>query len=235
MSGESRALAVVAHPDDIEVNAAGTIAKWVQHGTAVTYLLVTSGDAGGSGSIPACNLAAVRRAEQLAAAELLGVHDVRFLEGHRDGTVQVTDQLICEIVKVIREIRPQRVMSMSPERDWRRLHQGHPDHLAVGEATIRAVYPASRNPFAYSELLEAGLAPWTVDELWIQAHPSPNHAEDVTALMDLKSQAVLAHTSQFPAPDEILDLIRRSMLADAATFGMGRDRLAEAFLRVPTR
>ncbi len=233
--GQNRVLAVVAHPDDIDVNAAGTIAKWVAAGAAVTYLLVTSGDAGGFGSVPACDLVRTRRTEQLAAARLLGVEDVRFLEGYHDGTVHVTDELVRDIVRAIRDVRPHVVMGMSPERDWRRLHQGHPDHLAVGEATIRAVYPASRNPFAFPELIAEGLLEWTVHEMWLQAHPTPNHAEDVTDLADLKTRAVLAHASQFPDPEAIVDLMRRTMLGDAAVFGMGHGRLAEAFLRVPTR
>ncbi len=226
-----RALAVTAHPDDVDYNAAGTVAKWVKSGVQVTYLLVTSGDAGGSGEIPAAQIPAVRRREQCEAAGTLGVHDVRFLDGYRDGHVQVGDELVRDITRVIRDVRPHRVMALSPERDWTHVHQGHPDHLAVGEATARAVYPAARTALMFPELLEQeNLAPWTVEELWVQAHPRANHAEDVTDEFDLKVRAILAHASQFPDTEAVPGLLRDRLSRDAQAMGLPKDRLAERFL-----
>lgn len=228
-----RILAVAAHPDDIDVNAGGTISKWVKSGAEVSYLVVTSGDAGGDGSVSRQEISSTRRREQIASAQLLGVSDVRFLEGYLDGRIQVTDGLVCDIVRVIRQLRPHRVLAMSPERDWLRIHQGHPDHLAVGEATVQAVYPASRNPFAFPELLDVeSLAAWSVAELWLQAHPHPNHHEDITEEFDLKEQALRMHVSQFSDPEMIGNVLRRRHLLDAETVGLAPGRLVESFLRV---
>jgi LmbE family N-acetylglucosaminyl deacetylase len=158
---------------------------------------------------------------------------VRFLDGYRDGHVEVGDQLVRDITRVVRDVRPHRVIAMSPERDWFRVYQGHPDHLAVGEATARAIYPAARNPFVFPELIEQeNLCAWTVEELWVQAHPRANHAEDVTDEFDLKMQAILAHASQLPNPDGIADLLRDQHSRDAEALGLSKDRLAEPFLKV---
>jgi LmbE family N-acetylglucosaminyl deacetylase len=233
MYEQIRALAVMAHPDDIDFNAAGTIAKWVHEGVAVTYLLVTSGEAGGHRSVSREEIATTRRREQCEAARVVKVDDVRFLEGYRDGHVEVTADLVRDIVRVIRQVRPHRVMAMSPERDWFRIHQGHPDHLAVGEATARAVYPAARNPFAFPELTEReALEEWTVDEYWIQAHPRPNHAEDITDEFHLKLRALHAHESQLPDPDALEGHIRALLESNAAGMGLPEGRLAETFLKV---
>ncbi len=231
----TRALAVLAHPDDIDFNAAGTMAKWVKDGLEVTYLLVTSGDAGGFGSVSRNEIASTRRREQIEAARIVGVTDVRFLEGYPDGKVQVTEDLVKDIVRVIRDVRPHRVMSMSAERDWYHIHQGHPDHLAVGEATARAVYPAARNPYAFPELKQEGLAAWTVEELWIQAHPRPNHAEDIADELELKTKAVLAHVSQHPDPGALPDALLSRMHDNAESMGLPRDRIVETFLKVSAR
>ena len=104
----------------------------------------------------------IREREQRAAADALGVKDVRFLDGYRDGWLEPTPELQREITQVIRQVRPHRILTSSPDRNWDRIAASHPDHLAAGEATVRAVYPAARNPFAFPELLAEGLEPWTV-------------------------------------------------------------------------
>jgi LmbE family N-acetylglucosaminyl deacetylase len=228
-----RALAVTAHPDDVDFNAAGTVAKWVKRGVRVTYLIVTSGDSGCSFNLPRSDIAFTRRREQCDAARAVGVQDVRFLDDYQDGHVQVCDALVRDITRVIRDVRPHRVLAMSPDRDWFRVHQGHPDHLAVGEATARAVYPAARNAHVFPELAEEeNLSAWTVQELWVQAHPQANHAEDITDEFELKLQAVLAHVSQFPDAGDITDHLRSQMSRDAEAYGLAKDRLAERFLKV---
>ncbi len=192
-----RALVVAAHPDDIDFGSAGTVATWVDAGTKVSYLLVTYGDAGGFDETPREETPRIREAEQRAAAAAVGVADVRFLTGYQDGYVEVTHELVRDISRAIRQVRPQRVLAQSPERWWARLPASHHDHLATGEATVRAVYPAARNPFAYPELLEReGLEPWAVPELWLVAHPHPNHWVDITQVLDRKLAALQAHVSQ---------------------------------------
>ena len=107
-------------------------------------------------------MAALRQDEQRAAAAVVGVSDVRFL-GHPDGRVQATLELRRDISRVIRQVRPERVITQSPERNWDFIFASHPDHLAAGEAAVCAVYPDARNPFAHPELLDdEGLEPWTV-------------------------------------------------------------------------
>src|SRR6476661_8874555 len=165
-----RALVVVAHPDDADFGAAGTIAGWTDAGIAVTVLVCTRGEQGGFDETAREQMPAIREAEQRAAAAAVGVEDVRFLTGYRDGWLEPTFDLERDIVRVIRQVRPQRVLAQSPERNWDRIGAGHPDHLASGEAAVRAIYPAARNPFAWPELMsDEGLEPWTVKELWLMA------------------------------------------------------------------
>ncbi len=176
-----RVLVVMAHPDDVDFGAAGTVAQWTKAGISVTYGIVTDGDAGGfDPSVPRSQIPAIRRAEQRAAAAEIGVSDVHFL-GYRDGDVSVTQDLRRDISRLIRQVRPQRMLIQSPDRNWDRIPASHPDHLATGEAAIRAIYPDARNPFAHPELLQdEGLQDWVVPEVWLMASPTPNHYVDVT-------------------------------------------------------
>ncbi len=227
-----RALVVTAHPDDADFGAAGTVARWTSTGTAVTYLVLTDGQAGGfDDAIDRTEIPTIRRREQRAAAAAVGVDEVRFL-GAVDGELEVTRGLVCEISAVIRQVRPQRVLTQSPERDWRRLARSHPDHLAAGEATVQAVYPAARNPYAFPELRERGLEAWSVPELWLAAHPAPDHAVDVTDTFDAKISAVLSHRSQHPDPDKLRTMLEGALGDTAQSFGLPSGRLAEAFLVV---
>jgi LmbE family N-acetylglucosaminyl deacetylase len=161
-------LVVTAHPDDVDFGAAGTVATFTGRGVPVTYCLCTSGDAGGDDrSVPRPAMAALREAEQAAAAEAVGVKDLVFLH-HPDGRLQPTLELRRDISRVIRQVRPDLVIGQSPQRNFARIYASHPDHLAAGEATLCAVYPDARNPFAHPELLEEeSLEPWTTREVWL--------------------------------------------------------------------
>ncbi len=161
--GIRRALVVTAHPDDVDFGAAGTVAAFTSAGVDVTYCIVTNGDAGGSDrTMSRAEMAALRQDEQRAAAAVVGVSDVRFL-AHPDGMVQASVELRRDISRVIRQVRPERVITQSPERNWDAIFASHPDHLAAGEAAVCAVYPDARNPFAHPELLDdEGLEPWSV-------------------------------------------------------------------------
>jgi LmbE family N-acetylglucosaminyl deacetylase len=230
-------LVVMAHPDDVDFWAAGTVALWVRSGVQVTYLLVTSGDAGGfdptpgntAGGRPAA-MATRRRDEQQRAAEALGVHDVRFLDGFRDGQVTVSDRLVKPITRTIREVRPNLVLAPSPERTWTDIRLSHPDHLAVGEATARAVYPFARNPFAFPDLAE--LPAFEVRELWLQGDPRPDHAVDVTSVWEERMAALMAHTSQHPDPGNAAGRAVREAEAVAAKWGLPAGHRAEEFRRI---
>ena len=231
--GVERVLVVAAHPDDIDFGAAGTVAAHTQAGVEVTYLVCTDGDAGGfDRDVPRGEIPGMRRAEQQAAAKELGVDDVRFL-GYRDGYLSATQELRREISRVIRQVRPQRVLVQSPERNWELMPASHPDHLAAGEATVAAVYPDARNPFAHPQLLlEEGLDAWVVAELWLMAHPTSDHAVDVTDTFDRKLAALRAHVSQTGHMDDLEEMLRDWLGAHAREAGLGEGRLAEVFKRV---
>ena len=171
----------------------------------------------------------IREAEQRAAAAAIGVAQVGFLDGYADGTLTPSLGLRRDITRVIRRFRPDRILTSSPLHRWERIAgPSHPDHLAVGEATTCAIYPDARNPFAFPELMQDGLEPWVVREVWFQGGPAPDHAVDVTELIDLKIAALRAHTSQTAHMD--LDRVLAERLGTTArAAGLPEGRLAEAF------
>jgi LmbE family N-acetylglucosaminyl deacetylase len=229
-----RVLCVLAHPDDVDFGSAGTIASWTAAGTEVTYCIVTDGDAGGFDETPREQMPALRRAEQQAAAATVGVTDVRFL-GYPDGRLELTLDLRRDISRVIRQVRPHRVLTTSPERFWDRIGASHPDHMTVGESTLRAVYPDARNAFAFPELLEdEGLGAWTVSEVWLGASPRADHAVDVTDLYDQKLAALRCHVTQVSHMPDLDKLLTDWMGGTARQFGLPDGRLAEAFHVVHT-
>jgi LmbE family N-acetylglucosaminyl deacetylase len=226
-----RILVVTAHPDDVDFGSAGTVASWTKAGYEVTYCIVTNGDAGGfDPAVPRSEIAGIRQAEQRAAAATVGVSDVRFL-GYPDGRVVPSLELRRDIARVIRQVRPQRVLTQSPQRNYERVYASHPDHLAVGEAALCAIYPDARNPFAHPELLaDEGLDAWTVPETWLMAAPGAAQVVDVTDLYETKLAALLSHASQLPGvPGELDKVLRDWMAANAAAGGLPEGRLAEAF------
>jgi LmbE family N-acetylglucosaminyl deacetylase len=227
----ARVLVVTAHPDDVDFAAAGTVAAWTQAGVEVAYCIVTSGDAGGYDDTPRDRMAPLREAEQRAAAKEVGVSDVRFL-GYPDGRLTPSLELRRDISREIRRVRPGRVLTASPEIWWRRLGASHPDHRAVGEATVAAVYPDARNPFAHPELLaEEGLEPWSVRELWLMAAPDEriDHIVDVTDTVERKIAALRAHASQTAHMTDLEERIRSLGGTWARRFGLAAGRIGEAF------
>ena len=232
----ARVLSITAHPDDVDFGAAGTIARWTEAGIEVTYCVVTDGDAGGfDEDFPRAEMAPLRRAEQIAAAKCVGVHDVRFL-GYPDGRVEATLDLRRDLARVIRQVRPDRVVCPSPERNYARMGASHPDHRAVGSAALDAVYPDARNPFAFPELAGAeGLAAWTVGEVWIAGSPAPDHYVDVTATFTRKIAALRAHQSQTGHLDDLDERIRGWLTRAAALGGLPEGHLAEAFQVLDTQ
>ncbi len=231
----SRVLCVAAHPDDLDFGACGTISGFVDAGLEVTYLLCTRGDQGGFDDTPREQMPVIREREQRAAAAAVGVTDVRFLEGFRDGWLDPTHELQREIVRVIRHVRPERMLIQSPERNWARIGASHPDHLAAGEASIRAVYPAARNAFAYPELLaDEGLQPWSVQEVWLMADPNPDHFIPINAVFDRKLAALHEHHSQTSHMADLESMLRSWGERMAQLAGLPEGTLAEAFRVVST-
>jgi LmbE family N-acetylglucosaminyl deacetylase len=231
----ARILVIVAHPDDVDFGSAGTIARWTDAGIEVSYCVVTNGDAGGSDrSVSRADMAVIRQAEQTAAAKQVGVHDLHFL-GYPDGLVEPTTGLRRDLARVIRLLRPDRVVCPSPERNYGRIGVGHPDHRAVGSAALDAVYPDARNPFAFPELLaDEKLEPWTVQEVWISGSPSPTHYVDITDTFGRKMAALRSHASQISDPQALEERLRNGLSRAAAQAGLPEGRLAESFQVLPT-
>jgi LmbE family N-acetylglucosaminyl deacetylase len=225
-----RALVVTAHPDDVDFGAAGTVAAWTQAGITVSYCIITDGDAGGfDPAVPRDQIAGIRQAEQRAAAAVLDVSELTFL-GYPDGRLTVSIELRRDISRVIRQVRPQRVLLQSPERNWLRIGASHPDHLAAGEAALCAVYPDARNPFAHPELLATeGLAAYAVPEVWVMAGNDPGHYMDVTDTYDRKVAALREHASQMEGVADLDGLLRTWLGRNASAAGWPEGRLAEAF------
>ncbi len=232
--GVERILVVTAHPDDVDFGAAGSVAVWTHAGVEVAYCIATDGDAGGSDrSVSRTEMAVVRREEQREAARVVGVSDVTFL-GFPDGRLTPGLDLRQAIAGVIRRFRPDRVVAQSPERNWSRIYASHPDHLAAGEAAICAVYPDARNPFAFPALLEEGLEPHSVPELWVMTTERADRVVDATEFFDLKLAALRSHRSQVGDGEHLGELLRTWMSGTALAAGLPEGRLAEAFHVVDT-
>ncbi|GAA4096554.1 PIG-L deacetylase family protein [Nonomuraea soli] len=230
-----RVLTVTAHPDDIDFGSAGTIAGLTDRGVEVTYLLVTDGDAGGNErTLDNGGMAELRRAEQTAAAKHVGVTDLRFL-GYSDGTVVQSLDLRRDIARVIRQVRPDVVITHHPERNYQFIAPSHPDHRAVGGSTLDAVYPDARNPYAFPELLkDEGLEAWTVREVWLTSGPTPDHFVDITANVDRKIAALLSHQSQVAHVTGFEESVKGRFLEWGKRAGLPEGGYAEAFQIVPT-
>lgn len=231
----SRVLAIAAHPDDLDFAAAGTVARWTACGVTVTYVIVTDGGAGvAPNGVERDQVAAIRRREQRAAAAATGVHDVRFL-GYDDGELTVTTELRRDLCRIIRQVRPQRMLIQCPERNWDRIATSHPDHLAAGEAAMRAIYPDARSRNAHATLVDdEALEPWAVSEVWAMGSPRPTVAIDITDLVDVKLAAVQAHASQTAAMGDLRDVIEVRGRRAAMSAGLADGRLCEAFAAVAT-
>jgi LmbE family N-acetylglucosaminyl deacetylase len=225
-----RVLVVAAHPDDVDFGSAGTVAGWTDAGIEAIYCIVTDGDAGGSDpSVSRAEMVTLRHAEQTAAAKQVGVHDLRFL-GYPDGRVEATLGLRKDLSRVIRQVRPDRLVCPSPERNYLRLGVSHPDHRAVGSAALDAVYPDARNQFAFPELLaDEGLEPWKVREVWIGGGTAPNHYVDITETFPRKVAALRAHVSQTGQMEDLEGMLRSWLSRAASQGGLPEGRLAEVF------
>jgi LmbE family N-acetylglucosaminyl deacetylase len=190
----SRALAVVAHPDDLEYGASGAIARWTAEGRTVTYLLVTRGEAGIDTLAPA-ECGPVREAEQRAAARVVGVDVVEFLD-HADGTVEYGPALRRDIAHAIRRHQPELVITGNHRDSWSGGGANTPDHRAVGQAAIDAVADAG-NRWLFPE---PGLSPWNgVRGVAVLGSPQAGHAVDIGATFDRAVASLQAHATYLQA------------------------------------
>jgi len=156
-------------------------------------------------------------------------------DGDAGGHDEATLALRKDLARVIRQVRPDRLLSPSPERNYARLPANHPDHRAVGSSALDAVYPDARNPFAFAELrAEEGLEPWTVREVWLPGGPAPNHCVDITASFGRKLAALRAHESQIGQMEGLEEFLRGWNSRVAAQAGLPDGSLAEAFQVIDT-
>jgi LmbE family N-acetylglucosaminyl deacetylase len=190
-------LGIYAHPDDAEISAGGTLAKWCQAGREVHLLVLTNGDRGSNDrSRDRAELAATRLVETEAAAGVLGLKSVRVLGTH-DGELANTDVVREAVVRRIREVGAETVVSVDPTA-WffENRYYNHSDHRTAGEIALDAAYPGSGNPHYFAEHLDEGLDLREVHDIWLGWTNEANHIEDVSDFFDTKIAALAEHESQ---------------------------------------
>lgn len=222
-----RVLAAGAHPDDVEFSAGGTVRRLVEQGAEVTLVVCSDGARGGAVAQPA----AVRRAEQEAAAAVLGVARLVWL-GHPDGELTPNDPLRADLVLALRRTRPELVLAHDPQGLWILVdgiaQPKHSDHRAAGLAALDACYPRAASPhFHREQLAEPGVEPWYPRELWLFDTAVPDLRVDVTGTFERKLEALRAHASQELAAGGLVAPAR----AHAAHWG-SRERPIEPFVRL---
>lgn len=224
-----RVLVVVAHPDDAEFSSSGTVALWTDQGTEVSYVICTDGAAGAADpTIKLSELASIREVEQRDAAAVLGVKEVTFLR-QPDGQLRVSPELRGELVRLIRQHRPDLIICQNAVRNYSNLYGNHPDHLAAGQLAIEAVYPYARNPHAYPELLAAGLEPHSVREVLVVGTEDPDYFVDVTPTLDRKMAALGKHRSQHTPGEDFSARVMARMAKMGEPHGIA---YAESFRRL---
>lgn len=192
----TRLLAVVAHPDDLEFTSGGTIALWTSNGCEATVCVCTHGEKGTKNrEVDPHVLARVREEEQREAARVLGVDTVVLLD-YPDGGLTPTLKLRLDLVRLIRRVRPSAVVCPDPTQRFDATSVNHPDHIAVGEATLQAVYPTARDEAAAREVLAEGYEPHAVQDVFLYSPREANCVVDITTTLETKVAAVAAHRSQ---------------------------------------
>jgi LmbE family N-acetylglucosaminyl deacetylase len=207
--GPRRALVIAAHPDDSEFGVAGTAHLWTRDGWEFYYLICTDGSKGSEDpEMTAEKLAAIRREEQQAAVRVVGGKAVFFLD-YVDGELQYNRDLMRHIVRAIRKIRPYAVFTHDPNQIVRNTFINHPDHRCVGEVTLDAVYPIARNRPSFTELLDEGLEPYSVKEVYLWTASEINFEVDITDVLEMKFEALRQHKSQFEDFEAMGERVRR--------------------------
>ncbi len=227
MTKKAQVMVVTPHPDDAEFGVAGTVARWTGEGKDVIYVVCTNGDKGTSDAdVKPDELARIREQEQLAAAKLLGVREVIFLR-HADQSLEDTPEFRKEIVRLIRRYRPEIVVTADPYRRY----LWHRDHRITGQVTLDAIFPYARDYLSYPELLEEGLQPHKVREVWFWAAEDPNYRSKITDTFDIKLAALGCHKSQ--VGNRLSPEMESRLRERAKQMAEGEDyELAEAFHRI---
>jgi LmbE family N-acetylglucosaminyl deacetylase len=208
-----RVLVIMAHPDDIEFGVSGSVARWIDEGAQVTYVIATDGAAGSNDpNADPDELRDLRKQEQIAAAMAVGMQpsDVIFLD-YADGTLTPTIELRRDLTRLIRRYQPDRVITFDPTTLMvdQMGYINHPDHVAIGQATLHAVFPSAETRLIFPELLAEGLEPHKVKELWMMLSAQEATFVDVTAQLERKLAALRCHASQ--VNEEAITMVREWM------------------------
>ncbi|MEZ4521249.1 MAG: PIG-L deacetylase family protein [Thermomicrobiales bacterium] len=204
-----RVLVSMAHPDDIEFNCGATIAKWADEGQEVFFVLGTSGDKGSDDpEYDSAKLMETREAEQRAAADVLGVKDVMFLR-FKDAELMPDLELRKEVTRAIRHFKPDAVVCQDPAARYFGNYIQHPDHVAMGEATLAAIYPSARDRLTFPELLAEGYEPHKVTEIYVRTgNDRADHFVEITDYLDKKAASLREHKSQLGDWDPLESVTR---------------------------
>jgi len=225
-----RVLVIFSHPDDAEFGAAAAIASLTAAGARVDYVVTTDGGKGTEDpAVSSAQLTALREAEQRAAADVLGVTEIVHL-GYPDAYLEPTLALRRDLVRQIRNFRPDLVIAQNPvRRQDGNPFIGHPDHLATGEATLAAVYPAARDRLNFPELIDEGLEPWKVRQVLVTGVERPNLFLDVSSTFEIGLQALFCHASQIADRSGVEERVRQRAAEAGEPAGLP---LASAFLSI---
>lgn len=220
-------LVISAHPDDSEFGAAGTVYTWVQQGWEFYYVICTDGSKGSEDpAMTADILVPLRRKEQKAAADVLGVKEVFFLD-NVDGALAYTTDFMRDVVRLIRRLKPHAVFSHDPNHIVRDMFINHPDHRAAGTVVLDAVYPIARNRPSFPELLDEGLEPYSAKEVYLWTASNTNFNVDITAALDKKFEALACHESQI---DDMEGMKQRLLQFWSDTDGTYKERFRRIVL-----
>jgi LmbE family N-acetylglucosaminyl deacetylase len=210
-------LVILAHPDDPEFFCGATLARWAKAGHEISYVLLTCGDKGRNDNnrdIPGDQLCALRHTEQRAAADVIGVKEVHFLE-REDGTLVSDLNLRREVVRIIRQFKPDVLVTCDPQNLFATYGLNHPDHRAAGQVVLDAVFPAAGNELFFPELLKEGWQPHSPKEVWASLTSQPNVTLDVTDTWETKIRALKEHKSQIGDPAKLEERIRSRRTEDS--------------------
>ncbi len=212
-------LVILAHPDDPEFFCGATLARWAQAGHKITYYLLTCGDKGYNDAtkvedIEPDDLCALRHTEQAAAAKVIGAQALHFLD-RPDGYLVPDLDLRREVVRVIRRMKPDILVTCDPDMLFANYGLNHPDHRAAGQVVLDAVFPAAGNAAYFSELLIEGYQPHMPKEVWCSLTRQPNVTMDVTDTWPIKMQAILEHKSQISNVDKFMERMRSRRAEDS--------------------
>lgn len=205
-----RVMGIFAHPDDAEFFAGGTFAKWAADGAEITFVLATSGDKGSADlAMTSDRLAEIREEETRRAAQILGVREVIFLR-YVDGELFPTLELRRDLTRLIRLKKPDIIVTLDPTRFWYETRAiNHPDHRAIGAATLEAVFPTARDRLNFIELeRDEGLQPHNCLTIYIAGAAEPTKTIDVTGHIERQVEALREHKSQIKDPDKLYERIK---------------------------